>query len=181
MLGDSVLAERLANLNLVRTRELAAVRREISVILAERLQQAGDTKIVRPGLEFIFCQPVMVEFASGRVARTAEEFLGCLRDLPSDSIGYHLFAPFIHAEALGFAAWFQRWGLERLSRQLQNFDPYLNSLEDNRKYLIELIEGVIDADELSPSHRRKVVERSFEGAGLENADMLKERNYRPRP
>ncbi len=143
MLGDGVLAERLANLNLVRTRELAAVRREISVILAERLQQAGDTKIVRPGLEFIFCQPVMVEFASGRVARTAEEFLGCLRDLPSDSIGYHLFAPFIHTEALGFAAWFQRWGLERLSRQLQSFDPYLNSLEDNRKYLIELIEGAL--------------------------------------
>src|SRR5687767_13319825 len=29
-LGDSVLAERLANLNLVRTRDLATVRREIS-------------------------------------------------------------------------------------------------------------------------------------------------------
>jgi hypothetical protein len=143
MLGDGVLAERLANLNLVRTRDLAAVRREISVILAERLQQAGDTKTVRPGLEFIFCQPVMVEFASGRVARTAEEFLECLRKLPSDSIGYHLFAPFIHTEALGFATWFHRWGHKRLSRQLQSFDPYLNNLEDNRKYLIELIEGAL--------------------------------------
>jgi len=142
-LGDGVLAERLANLNLLRTRDLAAVRREISVILAERLQQAGDTKMVRPGLEFIFCLPLIVEFTSGRLARTADEFLECLRDLPSDSIGYHLFAAFTGAEAPGFADWFQRCGHERLARQLRTFDPYLNCLEDNRRYLVELMEGAL--------------------------------------
>jgi len=139
-LGDAVLAERLANLNLVRTRDLAAVRREISVILAERLQQAGDTKTVRPGLEFIFCLPRMVEFASGHVAHTAAEFLACLRELPADAIGFHLFAPFTGA-ASGFAEWFRRGGHEALARQLQTFDPYLNGLEDNRRYLVELIEA----------------------------------------
>lgn len=141
MLGDAVLAERLANLNLVRTRDLGAVRREISVILAERLQQAGDAKTVRPGLEFIFCQPLMVEFSSGCVARTAEEFVECLRRLSSDAIGYHIFAPFVGSDGLGFAAWFRQWGHERLARQLETFDPYLNSLEDNRRYLVELIEA----------------------------------------
>ena len=140
-LGDAVLAERLANLNLVRTRDLAAVRREISVILAERLQQAGDTRTVRPGLEFIFCLPLMIEFTSGCVAHTAVEFLECLRDLPTDSIGYHLFAPFTGAETPGFADWFRRGGHEALARQLQTFDPYLNCLEDNRRYLVELIEA----------------------------------------
>jgi hypothetical protein len=145
MLGDAVLAERLANLNLVRTRDLAAVRREISVILAERLHQAGDTRTVRPGLEFIFCQPLMVEFPSGRTARTAEEFVECLRELPTDSIGYHLFAPFTGADTLPFAEWFRRAGHERLARQLGTFDPYLNSLEDNRRYLIELIERALAA------------------------------------
>jgi hypothetical protein len=139
-LGDGILAERLANLNLVRTRDLAAVRREISVILAERLQQGSDGRTVRPGFEFIFCLPLMVEFASGRLARTPVEFLDCLRDLHSDSLGYHLFVPFTGAGAPGFAEWFGRWGYERLARQLGTFDPYLNSLEDNRNYLVELIE-----------------------------------------
>jgi hypothetical protein len=140
-LGDGVLAERLANLNLVRTPDLATLRREISVILAERLQQAGDTKGVRPGLEFIFCLPVMVEFDTGCRAHNAEEFVDCLRALPSDTVGYHLFAPFMGAQAPGFAEWFRRWGHDRLARQLETFDPYLNCLEDNRRYLIELIEG----------------------------------------
>ena len=142
-LGDSVLAERFANLNLVRARDVAAVRREISVILAERLQQAGDGKTVRPGLEFIFCLPLMVEFASGRMARTPEEFLECLRDLPSDAIGYHLFAPFAGAKGPGFPDWFRQHGLERLADQLQTFDPYLNCLDDNRRYLVELIEAAL--------------------------------------
>jgi Family of unknown function (DUF5752) len=139
-LGDAVLAERLANLNLVRTPDLATVRREISVILAERLQQAGDTKTVGLGLEFIFCEPLMVEFGTGRVAHSAEEFVGCLRELPTDTIGYHLFAPFMAADAPGFAQWFRHRGHEQLAQQLEMFDPYLNCLEDNRRYLIQLIE-----------------------------------------
>ena len=139
-LGDAMLAERLANLNLVRTPDLATVRREISVILAERLQQAGDTKTVRPGLEFIFCEPLIVEFGTGRVAHGVKEFADGLRELPSDSIGYHLFAPFLSTNVPGFAQWFRDRGHERLAQQLETFDPYLNCLEDNRQYLVGLIE-----------------------------------------
>jgi uncharacterized protein DUF5752 len=139
-LGDAVLAERLANLNLVRTPDLATVRREISVILAERLHQAADTKIVRPGLEFIFCEPLMAEFGAGRVAHSVKEFVDCLRELPADAIGYHLFAPFLAADVSGFAGWFRDQGHEQLAQQLETFDPYLNCLEDNRRYLVELIE-----------------------------------------
>jgi len=142
-LGDAMLAERLANLNLVRTPELAKVRREISIILAERLQQAGDTKTVRPGLEFIFCEPLMVEFGSGSVAHSAEDFVAMLRELPAETIGYHLFASFLAADAPGFARWFRDQGYAGLAQQLETFDPYLNCLEDNRQYLIELIEEAL--------------------------------------
>jgi hypothetical protein len=79
------------------------------------------------------------------VARTVEEFLECLREVPSDSIGYHLFAPFTGADTQGFAEWFGRQGHERLAHQLATFDPYLNCLEDNRRYLIELIETALPA------------------------------------
>jgi len=142
-LGDAMLAERLANLNLVRTPELATVRREISIILAERLQQAGDTKTVRPGLEFIFCEPLMVEFGSGSVAHSAKDFVALLRELPAETIGYHLFASFLAADAPGFARWFRDQGHDGLAQQLETFDPYLNCLEDNRQYLIELIEEAL--------------------------------------
>lgn len=140
VLGDGVLAERLANLNLVRSPDIAAVRREISVILAERLQQTGDGRPVGRGFEFIFCLPRMVEFGSGRVARTPQEFLEILRAIDTDSIGYHLFAPKTGPMPNDFAACFREWGYESLARQLDAFDPYLNSLEDNRAYLLELVE-----------------------------------------
>ena len=144
-LGDAMLAERLANLNLVRTPDLAAVRREISIILAERLQQAGDTKTVRPGLEFIFCEPLMVEFATGCVAHNVKDFVALLRDLPADTIGYHLFASFLAADAPGFARWFRDQGYQALAQKLETFDPYLNCLEDNREHLVKLIDQELSA------------------------------------
>jgi Family of unknown function (DUF5752) len=141
-LGDAVLAERLANLNLFRSAGLAVVRREISVILAERLQGVGDGRRAPAGAELIFCRPRLVEFGTGRRARTPGEFMEVLRTVDSDSIGYHLFAPKAFAERASndFASWFRGQGYPSLARQLDAFDPYLNSLEDNRAYLLELVE-----------------------------------------
>lgn len=148
-LGDGVAAERLANLNLFRSVDLAVLRREISVILAERLQQGGKGRQAPPGADFIFCRPRLVEFGSGRSARTPAEFVELLRDIDSDSIGYHLFLPKGSRGRVSndFAAWFEGQGYASLARQLDAFDPYLNSLEDNRAYLLELIEmGVRQPD-----------------------------------
>lgn len=109
LLGDAVVAERLANLNLFRSADLAAVRREISVILAEHLRRNGEGRRVPAGSEFIFCQPRLMQFGSGRRARTPAEFVEILRDVDSDSIGYHLFAPKAAggSAANDFAAWFK--------------------------------------------------------------------------
>jgi hypothetical protein len=128
MLGDGLTAERLANLNLFRAARVAAVRREISVVLAERLRDVGDARRALPGTEFIFCRP-----------RPAE-FLAILRDVDAASVGYHLFVPKADGAANDFSAWFAARGYASLARQLDSFDPYLNSLEDNRAYLAELIE-----------------------------------------
>jgi hypothetical protein len=141
-LGDTVAAERLANLNLFRSADLAAVRREISVVLAERLRENGEGRRAPAGREFIFCQPRLVGFPSGRRARTPAELLAGLRDADSDSIGYHLFAPKTAPGRVAndFAAWLRACGEASLADELDAFDPYLNSLEDNRAYLVELIE-----------------------------------------
>ncbi len=140
ILGDPVTAERLANLNLFRTAQVATVRREISVVLAERLRDDGDGRHAAPGTEFIFCRPRIVEFATGRRATTPAEFLAILRDIDAESIGYHLFAPKAEGAANDFSAWFAAQGHPSLARQLDSFDPYLNSLEDTRAYLAELID-----------------------------------------
>jgi hypothetical protein len=145
ILGNAVVAERLANLNLLRSIDLAVVRREISVILAQHLEQNADSGCLSAADAFIFCQPRLVIFSSRRRARTPSEFIDILRDVDSDAIGYHLFAPKTAPGRVAndFAAWFRQLGYETLAQQIDAFDPYLNSLEDNRAYLIELIEAGI--------------------------------------
>ncbi len=142
VLGNPVVAERLANLNLFRSMDVAVVRREISVILAEHLQQNDDGRTVAPDRAFIFCQPRLIVFRSGRRADDPRAFLDVLREVDSDAIGYHLFAPKLTPGPVpnDFAVWFRLWGYPSLAAQLDAFDPYLNSLEDNRAYLLELID-----------------------------------------
>src|ERR671937_320849 len=74
ILGNAVVAERLANLNLLRSIDLAMVRREISVILAQHLEQNADSQCLSAADAFIFCQPRLVIFSSRRQARTPSEF-----------------------------------------------------------------------------------------------------------
>jgi len=145
ILGNAVVAERLANLNLFRSVDVNVVRREISVILAEHMMEHGDGRSVPPEDAFIFCQPRLVGFGSGYQAATPEEFLHMLGQVDSDVVGYHLFIPKASPGRIAndFAAWFRYLGYESLAQQLDAFDPYLNSLEDNRVYLIETIKAGI--------------------------------------
>lgn len=142
ILGDAVIAERLANLDLLRSVDLSLVRRELSVMLAEHLQEQDAARSVAKDRAFIFCQPRLVLFRSGWQADSPAAFIDVLREVDSDTIGYHLFTPKISPGPVAndFAVWFRQWGYASLAAQLDAFDPYLNSLEDNRTYLIELIE-----------------------------------------
>jgi hypothetical protein len=145
MVGNPVVAERLANVNLFRSEDLDEVRREISVILAEHLEESGEVRTVVPEKAFIFCMQRMALFATGRSAKNPNELLVHLREVEIDSIAFHLFVPKMMRRGAenDFAMQLKRWGYSSLGEQLKSFDPYLNSLEDNRQYLIELIQAGI--------------------------------------
>lgn len=148
-LGNWAMAERLANINLFRTASLREVRREIAVMLAEHLTHDGDEVHAVPQRAFIFCQLRIIVLPCGCQATKPREFLSVLRAVECDSVAYHLFAPKIVPEGRrnDFAAWFEAWGYPALAQRLDSFDPYLNNLEDNRRYLAEIIEAGLQARE----------------------------------
>jgi len=150
--GNGVVAERLANLNLFRAANLQEVRREITVMLADYLAHNGDSRHVQPGHEFIFCQPRIIVLPCPQSARTPEEFLEAIRTVDVLSIAYHLFESKIVPMGArnDFTQWFEAMGLTALADQLDTFDPYLNSLEDNRNYLVTMIATGIDARHKRP-------------------------------
>ncbi len=140
-LGNAVVAERLANLNLFRAAGVSALRREIAVILAEALAQDGDGvgSSARARREFIFCNPRPVVLPCRTVVVKPEAFPDALRAVEIQSVGYHVFLSSLTGIAGNdFAVWFDAWGEVDLARELAAVDPYLNCLEDTRKYLIEL-------------------------------------------
>jgi hypothetical protein len=149
VLGNGVVAEQLANLNLFRATTLQDVRREIAVLLAQYLTQHEESHRAPIGREFIFCRPWFVMLPSGRRAATPREFLTVLHALEYASVAYHLFAPKVAPQGArnDFAKWFAAWGYTSLATELDSFDPYLNSLQDNRSYLVELITTALSAGE----------------------------------
>jgi hypothetical protein len=57
------------------------------------------------------------------------------------SIAYHLLESKVEPTGArnDFTRWFEALGFTDLADRLDTFDPYLNSLEDNRSYLVKLI------------------------------------------
>jgi hypothetical protein len=149
VLGNGVVAEQLANVNLARAPTLPDVRREIAVLLAQYLSRQEAGPRAPRGREFIFCRPWFVVLPSGRRAATPHAFLAVLRELEYASVAYHLFAPKVAPQGArnDFARWFAAWGYGALAAQLDSFDPYLNSLHDTRSYLAELITTALAAEE----------------------------------
>lgn len=140
-LNNGVVAERLANLNLFRAANLQEVRHEITVILAQYLAQTSDRRQVQPAQVFIFCQPRLIVLPCRQKASTPEEFLEALRSIDIQSVAYHLFESKVVPTGArnDFTRWFEALGYSDLADRLDTFDPYLNSLEDNRNYLVKLI------------------------------------------
>ena len=143
-LAEDAVAEKLANLNLVRSMDLELVRREICTILAQHLQEISGERHTSPENAFIFCKPRLAVLDTGRTARTLDEFIGILKDMDSDTVGYHLFiAPRLLSETMvnDFSLWFRQRGHHRLADRLDSFDPYLKSLKENHDFLLDLIES----------------------------------------
>ena len=160
-LAENAVAEKLANLNLVRSMALELVRREICTILAQHLQEISGERHTSPENAFIFCKPRLAVLDTGHTAHTLDEFIGILKDMDSDTVGYHLFiAPRLLSETMvnDFSLWFRQQGHDRLADRLDSFDPYLKSLKENHDFLLDLIESERAAPQADGYHDRKIPE-----------------------
>jgi len=143
-LAEDSVAEKLANLNLVRSMDLELVRREICTILAQHLQEISGERHTSEENAFVFCKPRLTVLSTGRAAQTLGEFIAILKDIDSDTVGYHLFiAPRLLSgpKMNDFSLWFRQLGYPHLADKLDSFDPYLMSLKENHDFLISLIES----------------------------------------
>jgi hypothetical protein len=145
VMGDELLAERLANLVVFRFRSLESLRAELARLTADHLLAHPEAAAARApsGREFYFATARSIVMDTGYRAADLPAFAAALTVVPSSSIFFHFFETRFGGAELGpndFAKWIEL-GLKRpeLAWKVANIDPYMFSLEEARGRLLALV------------------------------------------
>src|SRR5689334_11274291 len=93
ILGDQVLAEKLAALRVFNYRTLEGLQRDLARMLAEHMESVPESAhLVAPeGRDFIFAMARSIVLDTGRQTRTLEELATALSEVEGSSIYFHIF------------------------------------------------------------------------------------------
>jgi hypothetical protein len=147
VIGDVVLAEKLAALRVFNYRSLELLQLDVARMIAHHCEDSpllGQQRAPE-GRDFIFQVPRAIVTDCGRSARTLAEFTATLAEVESSSIYFHLFETRFgggEGRANDFARWItESLRLSALGEKLTEFDPYMFSLEGARRAILRLCEG----------------------------------------
>jgi hypothetical protein len=144
LIGDEMLAERLANLNVFRFRSLEGLRLELARMIADHLNEVPESAAERAprGREFYFQSARSVVMECRQVATDLDGFIAALAAVPASSIYFHMFETRFggHERPNDFAEWLGRsLGLAELANHVAHVDPYMFSLEEARRKLLQIV------------------------------------------
>jgi len=142
-LGDDILGERLAAVNIMEFSSLPALRERFVGILDEYLVSNGAAKNAASGMEFHFLKSIAAIMPTPYLASDLREFVEAVRKVSEGSIYFHLFESRLR---LGkgqndFSSWLENTLEEsELAVEIARLDIYTSTLEAIRSTLIRLIE-----------------------------------------
>jgi hypothetical protein len=142
-LGDEVLGERLASVDVFDLPSLGAIRERLVSIMEERLSREPDGREAPEGREFHFMKSVSIILPTPYVAHDLREFVEALRKLSLGSLYFHVFESRLRlGKGLNdFSTWLEeRLEEKELAERIARLDPYTYTLEGLRSSLIQLIE-----------------------------------------
>ena len=148
-LEERALAERLANIDPYDLGSIDAVRRALVDAIDDYLVHFPEPREAMASDEFYFNETVSLVFPVGVRARNLAEFLAAVKYVDAASIYYHFFEARMR---LGsgkddFSSWMdQALGKTELALKVRSIDPFMHSLEDIRRHLIDLVEEVVRKD-----------------------------------
>jgi hypothetical protein len=142
-LGDDILGERLAAVNIMEFSSLPALRERFAGILDEYLVSNSAARNAAPGMEFHFLKSIAAIMPTHYLASDLREFVEAVRKVSEGSIYFHLFESRLR---LGkgqndFSSWLQNSLDEsELAGEIARLDIYTSTLEAIRSTLIRHIE-----------------------------------------
>lgn len=143
-LGNDVLGEKLASVDMFEFISLGALRERLIGIIEENISDASCAgRSAMDGEEFHFMKSVSVIMPTPYQAEDLREFVETLRKISLNSLYYHVFESRMRLGkgSNDFSIWLEEnLGETELSRDIARLDPYTYSLEGLRSALIQLIE-----------------------------------------
>jgi len=148
-LEERALAERLANIDPYDLGSIDAVRRALVDAIDDYLVHFPEPREAMASDEFYFNETVSLVFPVGVRARNLAEFLAAIKYVDAACIYYHFFEARMR---LGsgkddFSSWMdETLGKTELALRVRGIDPFMHSLEDIRRHVIDMVEEVVRKD-----------------------------------
>lgn len=148
-LRNPKLAEQLSLIDPSAYKDIEELRKEVIEIIEQRLYESEHVPWVRTGQEFHFIRSQIVIFDTGVWIKQPEEFIEEIPNMSVGSIFYHFIDSRRRtAESKNdFSIWLTaEFGDEyaKLAYQLDNIDPYFNTLTELREKINEAFRKYID-------------------------------------
>lgn len=136
ILGDWVLGERLASIDICQYSNLASLRGAFVQCLRSFLKEKGLRRSAPPGQEFQFIKAITFVLPTGHVAHDLAEFHQILQEITIHSLYFHIFEARLRLEKRtnDFSAWLEDGlGEVGLAREIERLDPYTHTMEGLRQ------------------------------------------------
>ncbi len=143
MLGDALLGEKLAAIDISRFSSIGDLRQALVQCF-----DAGGAELPEParrtptGLEFQFIKAVTFILPTGCVASDLSQFLQCMQEAPVHSLYYHIFDAKLSLQKgiNDFSRWLEEGlGEVELAQQIDRLDPYTHTMEGLRSKICSFI------------------------------------------
>jgi len=142
-LGDEILGEKLANIDIFDFLTIDALRARIEGVIRDYISKNPNGRTAREGREFHFIKSISFIMPTSYVANDLREFVEVLRQVSIDSLSYHIFEARLKLKkgVNDFALWIEEYlGDKDLANKLAYLDPYNYTLEGLRSTIIQVIE-----------------------------------------
>jgi septum formation topological specificity factor MinE len=148
ILGEEELGERLASIDIIQYSTIRSLRESIVEVVEKYLQQRPEAKrrFAQEGEEFYFKKAVSFILPTDHVSYNLREFIDILKWITVDSLYFHIFEARLRLEKKtnDFSNWIENSiGNRDLALSIARLDPYVYTMEDLRRTIVDLIEKEI--------------------------------------
>jgi len=148
ILGEDELGERLASIDIIQYSTIRSLRERIIETIEEYLEQRPEAKMrfAQEGGELHFKKAVSFILPTDHISCDLREFIEILKWITIDSIYFHIFEARLRLEKKtnDFSNWIENSiGNKVLALSIARLDPYVYTMEDLRRTIVDLIEKEI--------------------------------------